>query len=110
MKKTVLLLFVLCSLSLLIGCGSDGEDGADGKAFISINWLYDPLYYADDNPGVPTVGTNGTYYQSSPGTYYFSYEAWDASIWSGLLSLQLNQPKKPQISQNKPTQRISNSY
>lgn len=89
-KRFVVFLTVMFSffVFLLTGCG---DDGADGKAFLSINWLFDPLYFTDNNPSTPSQGVNGQYYQTSPGTYSFTYTAWDDSRWSGTYTITIDE-------------------
>jgi len=78
--KKFLLPFSLCFL-FFCGCTKDGKDG---KSYISIDWEYhDDQYkvsaYADDNPSTPEGQSivAGQYYQSSPGTYSYSYRSED---------------------------------
>lgn len=91
MRKMLVAALVIIVLSIVAGCGKDGEDGT---AYFAISWLFDPLYYGDDNSQTPAVMTNEQFYQTSPGTYNFSYQAWDNSIWSGTYTITVNQGEK----------------
>jgi len=81
-KLTVLSLF---TLTLILGCkgqdGIDGMDGEDGDSYVAF-WFITPLIYATDDPNIPSIIFNTTYYKTYPGTYSFAYEAWDGSVWA----------------------------
>ncbi len=87
MKKLLLLTLLLLTFMLISGCG---KDGVDGKAYISITWLFNPLYYQDNNLSTPTQVVNGRSYLTSEGRYNFSYTAWDGSSWIGWYSISIN--------------------
>jgi hypothetical protein len=67
---------VVFVLSLLAGC-----IGEDGDLYLAYSWLSAPQYFYDENPAIPSVFYNGTYYESEEGTYYMEYIAWDGSGW-----------------------------
>jgi major membrane immunogen (membrane-anchored lipoprotein) len=92
MKKGIVILLLAASLGIMItGCG---KDGADGLAFLAIDWVFTPQSYWDNNAGIPSPFTQGTYYQVSPGTYNFEYTAWDYTYYSGTYTLTINKGKK----------------
>lgn len=91
MKKLLLLTLLLSTFMSISGCG---KDGIDGKAYISITWLFDPLYYWDDNPSTPIQVVNGRSYLTSEGRYNFSYTAWDGSVWTGWYSISINRGER----------------
>jgi hypothetical protein len=88
MKKIMILLILVVSISMILGgCGKDGKDG---KAFLSIDWVFTPVTYWDNNTGIPDVFYQGTFYEVNPGTYNFEYTAWDYSYYSGTYTLVIN--------------------
>lgn len=91
MKNVFTIVLVLTVLMAMLGCGKDGKDGT---ASIAISWLYDPFSYSDDNPSTPISGTVDTYYPTGVGTYSFTYQAWDNSIWSGTYTITVNEGEK----------------
>lgn len=95
MKKKIsclIFVFIIIYLFCFIKCkGPDGEDGADGDAYIAISWVSGPFYYWTDDPAIPQYFYSGTYYKTSSGIYYFEYESWDTSIWSGSYEIYINQ-------------------
>lgn len=101
--KTKLLLSSLLHISLILavlvlsdGCG---QRGADGRVYVSINWLFNPFYWSSNIPGIPAVITSGQYYLVSPppaaggSAYSYSYTAWDGSMWAGTLTITPNPGK-----------------
>lgn len=81
MKK----LFTLFGMLLLFFSGCT-EDGKDGKGYISIDWEYHDSEYkvssfSDDNPSTPSTVSAGVYYETAPGTYYYTYVSEDYSYY-----------------------------
>ena len=92
MKKLLLfLIFIVFLLSCKGPDGLDGQDGADGISSLSITWIFSPFAFYSNNPGLPDIGYNGTYYKSNAGEYYFEYIAWDDSYWNGYYKIIVNQ-------------------
>jgi len=86
MKSFICFLALIMTI-LVLGCGHDGDDG---DAYLRITWLYDPLYYTDNNGYIPSIVVNNRYYRCSAGRYYFEYYAWDDSYWYGYYTLTIN--------------------
>lgn len=99
MKKKSLKPLTICVVTLMIlalfSCkgknGLTGADGEDGRSYIAITWVSGPLYYADDNPATPGTFFNGLYYGTNLGTYAYSYQAWDGSVWAGYYRITINE-------------------
>lgn len=91
--KRWLTLVVLLNAVILAGCGQngrDGKDGAPGKAYIAYSWNYNPFYYATTDPGIINPVICNKYYETVPGTYNYTYQSWDASIWTGYYTITVN--------------------
>jgi hypothetical protein len=86
--------FLLISVILGMLAGGCGRKGKDGLAFLAIDWLYNPVSYWDNNPGIPETFYQGVYYEVNPGTYSFEYTAWDYSEYSGTYTLTVNEGEK----------------
>lgn len=81
-------IFGLLILSLLlINCGDDGQDG---KAFLSFDWVYAPAWFSDDCPATPSTIRKNSDYQVDAGSYSMMYESWDGSVWSFNYSISIN--------------------
>ena len=95
MKKTIVLAIALISVITLAGCTLFfGEDGEPGSAYIAYSWVSVPNYLFTSDPSLPQTIYNGTYYEAIPGTYSFSYEAWDGSFWQDTYTTYVN-PGEP---------------
>lgn len=66
-------------VQLTAGC----ELGVDGETFLAYSWTSSPQYIYDENPSTPSWITNGEYFRTDEGSYYFEYTAWDGSDWWG---------------------------
>jgi hypothetical protein len=91
--KNWLFLFMAINAVLTAGCGRDGsngKDGQDGKAYISYSWNYNPFYYSTTDPGIIHPVINNNYYATIAGTYYYTYQSWDGSIWTGSYTITIN--------------------
>ena len=101
MKKInhIMHLLVVSGLIILISActgqdgrdGRDGADGADGDVYIAYSWVGTLWAFWTDNPDIPTIVFNDTYYQTAAGTYSFSYQSWDFSIWNGNYTIVANE-------------------
>jgi len=83
MKKLFFVMFIiLMSMFLLSGCM--GDDGDDGRAYLSFDWDYYVDNYWDNNPNVPSSITRNRDYNVRAGTYNFTYDCSDGygSYWS----------------------------
>lgn len=92
MRKTWVI-FLLASVVFISGCGRDGRDGKDGqpgKAYIAYSWNYNPFYYSTTDPGIIHPVICDKYYETVPGTYYFTYQSWDSSVWTGHYTITVN--------------------
>lgn len=76
MKKLIGLIIILVLL-FAISC----EMGKEGETFLAYSWASKPLYFYDENPSTPSLVTNGEYFRTNEGRYYFEYIAWDNSGW-----------------------------
>jgi hypothetical protein len=78
-------LFISISLisTLLTGC----IDGDDGYAYLAFYWIGTPQSYADNNPGVPATIFWLEEYLVNPGTYSFSYVAFEGSAYAGTYTI-----------------------
>jgi hypothetical protein len=94
---------MILSVGLVSCMGPNGPDGDDGFAFVSISDNDGFTYsYTDDNPAVPYGLTWGSDYESTPGTYNFSYESrqyisttsYTYVVWSGYYKIWVNAGKK----------------
>ena len=92
MKKGLFILLIFCFSLTVISCS--GEDGKDGNAYLSINWVYAPTYYNDTNSSIPNIFYEGVKYKSLPGTYSFIYTAWSGDSWSGYYTITINSGEK----------------
>ena len=61
--------------------------GDPGDPFIAYSWTSGPFTFSTDDPGIPDVIYNGQYYGTYPGTYWFTYQAWDGSVWTGYYTI-----------------------
>ena len=76
--------FVIVVLLLLsTGC----KMGLDGETFLAYSWTSKPLSLYDENQSIPITITNGVYYTTDEGRYYFEYTAWDGSDWWGTYTI-----------------------
>ena len=80
----------LSIIVLIIIYSCSGKDGNSGNAYLSLNWVYAPTYYYDENSDTPSIIYNGEYFKSEPDSYYFRYTAWNGSRWSGYYTLTVN--------------------
>lgn len=91
MKKLFIFFAMFISIILLSGCG---EDGQEGRAYLSFDWDWYVDWYNDNNPGVPYYIYENTDYESSAGTYSFEYGCSDGqgNFWSfyGTYTLTVN--------------------
>jgi len=78
MKKFFILMILV---GLMIGCGVDGKDG---KAYLRITWDWYVDSYSDNNSDTPYNIYDGTYYETAPGSYSYSYDCSDGigNYWS----------------------------
>ena len=85
--------FLIAAILLLSGCSLFiGQDGQDGRAYISYEFVATPFYYDTNDPGIPYIGLiAGYYYETLPGTYFLIYESWDGSVWSTQYSIYINE-------------------
>ena len=89
MKKLIfVLVLLLISMMGLTGCGDDGDDG---NSYTAIDWVYAPISYWDDNPGIPYGFNRGEYYLTQAGTYNFEYIAWDGSGYIGTYTITIDE-------------------
>ncbi len=79
-KRIGVLLFIL----FLSGCGAAGETG---KAFIALDWVYKPQYFAGDNNALVGSIEKGKFYRTQPGKYYFEYIAFEGSGYYGTYTI-----------------------
>ncbi|MDY6792863.1 MAG: hypothetical protein SWH54_16485 [Thermodesulfobacteriota bacterium] len=88
--KKLIFVFVLLLISMmgLTGCGDDGDDG---NSYVAIDWVYAPISYWDDNPGIPSVFYRGEYYLTQAGIYNFDYVAWDGSGYIGTYTITVDE-------------------
>lgn len=84
--KKLLVTLMIAVVTLIAGCGSDGNDG---NAYVAYDWTYEPYEIIDTNPSTPSVVYAASYFQSQPGTYYFSYENYYSS-WTGVYTVTIN--------------------
>ncbi|MHB2153151.1 hypothetical protein ACX8XN_01990 [Calditrichota bacterium GD2] len=86
---------ILLSSVLFLGCGQDGEDG---KAYLSFTWDWYVDSYTDNNPGVPSTIHEYTDYEVAPGTYYYEYYCSDGlgNYWGyeGTYKITINKGEK----------------
>jgi predicted small secreted protein len=90
MKRTrSLTIGVLLAAALLLGLSACGTQGADGKAYLALDWTYTPLtvYF----PMLPLVISGGAYYEHPAGTYYGEYTAWNWDFYSFWYTLEINE-------------------
>lgn len=79
-KRAAVRIALLLTLGLAAGIVTSCT-GKPGNIFLKYSWVSTPLYLYDENPSIPATVYNGVYFQSSPGTYYMEYTAWDGSDW-----------------------------
>jgi hypothetical protein len=99
-KMTVKKYIQLCLISLLIliifSCdeffiGEDGADGEDGRAAIAYSWMGYIWNVWSNDPTIPSIFSNGTYYYyAEPGTYSYSYSG-DGGSWTGNYTIWIEQ-------------------
>lgn len=65
----------------LLGSLFSGCMGPKGEVYLAYSWVSAPEYIYDENPSIPATINNGTYYESSEGSYYMEYVAWDGRGW-----------------------------
>ncbi len=87
-KCRILALTALILTVLMIMFG--GCTGAKGDVYLAYSWTSMPLYLYDENPSIPATVYNGTYYQTSEGSYYMEYTAWDDSSWWMIYTITAN--------------------
>ncbi len=89
MKKNLIYLFAFLSVFIFIGC--PGNDGEDGRAFITISYSQtQPHSYWDNNPGIPYGMHYGIPYQSESGIYDFEYFVTVDRSWVGTYEIYIN--------------------
>lgn len=76
MKKLLLFVLVVLFGSLLMN-GCMGDDGDDGRAYLSFDWDWYVDSYWDNNPNVPYSISKNRDYNVKAGTYSFSYNCSD---------------------------------
>jgi hypothetical protein len=89
-KRTLVLLAgVALAAVLLLGLSACGVKGADGKAYLALDWTYTPqtVYF----PMLPQYITAGTFYEHPAGTYYGEYTAWNWDFYSFWYTLEINE-------------------
>ncbi len=64
------LVFLLFSLTIVMGCGSDGNDG---DVFLRFRAVLTPTEFVIENPDIPSDFEYDVYYETHPGSYPFSY-------------------------------------
>lgn len=87
--KNLLVALTIAAVTLIAGCGSDGNDG---KAYVAYDWTYEPSALNDTNPSTPDTVYAATYFQTQPGTYYFGYDNYYSS-WTGVYTVTINKGK-----------------
>ena len=92
MNKVLHIILISLFSITIISCS--GEDGKDGNAYLSINWVYAPTYYNDTNSSIPNIFYKGVKYKTLPGTYSFIYTAWSGDTWSGYYIITINSGEK----------------
>jgi hypothetical protein len=70
MKKTVITAVLAAAFAalLLTGCV-----GPEGNVFTAFEWVYTPSYLSIEDPAIPLAVYPGTYYMTTPGSYYLEY-------------------------------------
>ncbi|MDH5632243.1 MAG: hypothetical protein OEZ10_04530 [Gammaproteobacteria bacterium] len=85
MKKSLVVVALIGIM--LAGC----QDGKDGDAFLAFFWVAPPVSYSDNNPSIPPTIILQEQYSVEPGTYGFTYTAWDNSVWSGTYTITIEE-------------------
>ncbi|MBN1837644.1 MAG: hypothetical protein JW820_17440 [Spirochaetales bacterium] len=90
MKKTrALLAGILLGVAALLALSACGMRGADGKAYLALDWPYTPqsAYF----PMLPPVISAGIYYEHPAGTYYGEYTAWNWDFYSFWYTIEIDE-------------------
>ncbi|MBN1835140.1 MAG: hypothetical protein JW820_04765 [Spirochaetales bacterium] len=90
MKRTrALVAGIFLSAAMLLMLSACGMRGADGKAFLALNWAGTPetVYF----PMLPPFITAGTYYEHPEGTYYGEYTAWNWDFYSFWYTIEIDE-------------------
>lgn len=101
MKKFIYL-FIVCVAAIAQSCivvnDAPGPQGRPGRAFVGIDYDYNPPYsYWDNNPGMPSSPYFGEYYQSYGGVYDFEYFVNRVDYWYGTYEVYIRRggPGRP---------------
>ena len=70
--KNLIITFILALF--LFGCGNDGQDG---RAYLSFYWNWTLYSYSDNNGNLPYYIYKNVDYEVTAGTYSYQYETDD---------------------------------
>jgi hypothetical protein len=99
MKKLFSFFVILTSLILLTDCG---KDGADGRAYIALDWDWYVDWYEDSNSDTPSSFYANSDYETSAGSYNYEYGCSDVDYygnwyywgWEGTYTISINPGEK----------------
>jgi hypothetical protein len=94
---TFLFLAVFIVALLATDCGKDGQPG---NSYVDYDWYGLPAWITDDNPDTPPTIWRAEPYQTHAGTYNFSYEAWDGSLWAGSYEIIINPGEQGRVGED----------
>jgi len=93
-KRIIVLFSILFIIFLFVNCGQQGKDG---KAYVTFDWDDNFVCFTNDNIDIPNKLVKNYVYESLPGTYnyryyykYYTNNAYIEKVYKGKYTIEIN--------------------